>query len=133
MYDILFTSNSTFKQEFKGVYPFWSSASFRTAAQNFEVIEANTRAIVVPYKEGEMYINQLIDGERIADLSKFLKHLQQYSVNVYPHEFDWLCTNGLVEAVDFGVTKVYVAKQTAYDLSYGLSVEGEAALDNLNF
>lgn len=133
MYDILFTSNSTFKQEFKGTYPFWSSASFRTAAQNFEVIEANTRAIVVPYKEGEMYINQLIDGERIADLSQFLKHLQQYSVNVYPYEFDWLCTNGLVEAVDFGVTKVYVAKQTAYDLSYGLSVEGEAALDNLNF
>lgn len=133
MYDILFTSNSTFKQEFKGTYPFWTSASFRTAAQNFEVIEANTRAIVVPYEEGETYINQLIDGERIANLSQFLKNLQQYSVNVFPYEFEWLCTNKLVEAVEFGVTKVYVAKQTAYDLAYGLSVEGEAGLDNLNF
>ncbi|WP_107841979.1 CRISPR-associated helicase/endonuclease Cas3 [Metasolibacillus meyeri] len=133
MYDILFTSNRVFKQEFKGTYPFWSSASFRTAAQHFEVIEANTRAIVVPYKEGEMYINQLISGERIADLSQFFKNLQQYSVNVFPYEFDWLCANSLAEAVDFGVTKVYVAKQTAYDLSYGLSVEGEAALANLDF
>ncbi|KOY83397.1 CRISPR-associated helicase/endonuclease Cas3 [Lysinibacillus macroides] len=131
MYDILFTSNGVFSQEFKGTYPFWSRASFKTAAQHFEVIEANTRAIVVPYGKGKIYINQLTGGDYIADLAQFLKNIQQYSVNVFPYEFEWLCANRLVEEVKFGVTKVYIAKQLAYDLSYGLSVEGEAALDDL--
>ncbi|GLC88899.1 CRISPR-associated helicase Cas3' [Lysinibacillus piscis] len=129
MYDILFTQNSVLWKEFNG--DFWLKASFKTAAQHFEVIEANTQTVLVPYGKGRDLITQLLAGDRITDLSFFLKQLQQYSVNVFKYELNALCENGLIDIFDFGFTKVYIAKDTAYDDAYGLSVEGEAAMANL--
>lgn len=106
------------------------SPSFDTAAKHFEVIEANTEAIVVPYGEGEEVIAQLASHEPV-DYKVFLKKAQQFSVNVFPHEFRALQQEQLIRPVDFGTFKIWLAMENAYDEEYGLSVSGEAGLNIL--
>ncbi|WP_342471996.1 CRISPR-associated helicase Cas3' [Metasolibacillus sp. FSL H7-0170] len=106
------------------------SQSFDTAAKHFEVIEANTEAIVVPYGEGAELIAQLASHEPV-DYKVFLKKAQQFSVNVFPHEFRALQQEQLIRPVDFGTFKIWLAMENAYDEEYGLSVSGEAGLNIL--
>lgn len=109
-------------------------AAFRTVSENFEVIEANTVSIIVPYKvhgeekSGEDLIAQLTSWEKV-DFKSFMNDAQQYSVNVFTYEFELLKQQGLIRPVDFGVMKLWVAAENAYDQNIGLSVQGEAKLD----
>ncbi|MCT6816832.1 MAG: CRISPR-associated helicase/endonuclease Cas3, partial [Lysinibacillus fusiformis] len=102
--------------------------SFRTAFSHFEVIDAKTQGILVPYGEGEELITQLTSGESIPDYPLFLKKAQQSSVNVFKHEFEALKQNNQLIVVHFGSLAIYAAKDAAYDERYGISTQGEAQL-----
>lgn len=131
LYDMYFSSNNQFSSEYVGAYKPTLTASFKTAGQLFEVIKDNTKAILVPFGDGEKLIGHLTGYDAIKDYNWFMKQAQQYSVNVFQHEFDALSRNGLIRVVDFGFSKIYIAFERAYDEQYGLSVDGKAKMGEL--
>ena len=128
LYELIFTKNTW---QAKGV-PVRLQSSFRTVADYFEVIEANTESILVPYGEGKNLIVSLTSEERV-DYKVFMKQAQQYSVNVFPQELRILQQENLIRKVDFGVFQLWIALDSAYDEQYGLSIKGEAKLDLFTF
>lgn len=61
--------------------------AFKTAGDDFRVIDQNTIGVIVPYKEGKTLIS-FINGEcQLSDLKQYLKKAQQYSVNLYEGDF----------------------------------------------
>ncbi len=57
--------------------------AFKTAGDNFQVIDQNTTGVIVPYGEGEDLIT-LINGEcNLKELKWYLKKAQQFSVNLF--------------------------------------------------
>ncbi len=60
---------------------------FRTAANEFKVIEENTRSVLVPYGGGEIIISQLISNGTLSEKLKHLKEAQQYTVNIFEHQY----------------------------------------------
>ncbi|MEK4425811.1 CRISPR-associated helicase Cas3' [Solibacillus sp. FSL K6-1523] len=127
LHHMLFSDNRQYVQQESDLL---MRASFQTAADRFQVIDANTEAILVPHGEGKNLIVDLTSGDPV-DYKQFLKKVQHYSVNVFPHEMRALQQEKLVVAVDFGVFKIWMAKDGTYDENYGLSVTGEARQEDL--
>lgn len=127
LYQILFTDNAQFVQT-KGTIQ-KSRTSLKTAAEYFDVIDANTQAILVPHKAGKKLIAQLTSREKITHFDHFMKQAQQYSVNVFAHEMAILQRENLIRLVDFGAFQLYIALEQAYDDRYGFTVNGEAKLE----
>ncbi|MBS4209384.1 CRISPR-associated helicase Cas3' [Bacillus sp. FJAT-50079] len=103
---------------------------FKTLESHFEVIEAPTTAILVPYGEGEELISNL--NEDIHDykkLNEYLKKAQQYSVNVYRHTLQELANEGLL--VSLYNDSIYALKDGGYHKEYGLETTGEGQLSQL--
>lgn len=134
IYDLLFRVDNDWQISYmKGEgrkRPLATLASFKTAFSHFEVIDANTQGILVPFGEGKNLISQLTGYERINDYKVFLKKAQQYSINVFKHDFEALKKNNQLIVVQFGAFNIYVAKESAYDNQTGISVQGEAQLDS---
>lgn len=100
---------------------------FKTLEAHFEVIEAPTTAILVPYGEGKELIEYF--NEDIRDYDEFnrkLKQAQQYSVNVYRHTLQDLASEGLL--VSLYNDSIFALKDGGYHEEYGLEVEGEGSL-----
>ncbi len=65
--------------------------AFSTAAENFEVIDSDTVSVLVPYeKEGKELITTLNGRSSLDQQRDALKRAQQYSVNLFRHQFDYL-------------------------------------------
>lgn len=129
IYEMLLGCNSEFLEEFKEEQNLWMVASFETAAKYFEVIDSKTHSVLVPYGRGKELIADLNNGEKLENVTQFFKEAQQYTVNVFDHGLNRLIQNGLLEKVEFKYASLYIAKESAYDEQYGLSVEGEARLN----
>ena len=62
--------------------------SFATAGQLFKSIDAPTQSIIVQYGiYGKALVNSLCSAESIKDMFNLIREAQQYSVNLFPHEF----------------------------------------------
>lgn len=108
------------------------TSMFKTLESHFEVIEAPTTAILVPYGKGEALINNL--NEDIQDYDKlndYLKQAQQFSVNVYRYTLQELEAEGLL--VSLYNDSIYALKDGGYHDEYGLEIEGEGELGKLIF
>ncbi len=64
--------------------------AFKTAGDNFNVIDNNTTSIIVPYEKGESIISKINGNCSISELKQYLKDAQQYSVNIYELDFNKL-------------------------------------------
>lgn len=133
IYEMLLGSNSEFIEEFKDIKEIWMYTSFETAAKYFEVIDSKTYSVLVPYGRGQELIKDLYNGESLDNISQYFREAQQYTVNVFDQELNRLIQNGLLEKVEFKYASIYIAKESAYDDRYGLSVEGEASLNFMGF
>lgn len=109
-----------------------SMGMFKTIEQYFEAIDSPTTAVIVPYEDGEKIIADLNDNH--YDLTLFnerIKQAQQYSVNLYQHELRKLSETGLIQPLFDG--SIYCLKEKAYDLSYGVSLDGLAKVESYTF
>ncbi|WP_342514136.1 CRISPR-associated helicase Cas3' [Sporosarcina sp. FSL K6-1522] len=112
--------------------PTLMTSMYKTLESHFEVIEAPTTAILVPYGEGEELISNL--NEDIHDyekLNEYLKKAQQFSVNVYRHTLQNLAAEGLI--VSLFNDSIYALKDGGYHEEYGLEAEGEGKLSSSIF
>lgn len=105
--------------------------SYNTAAKNFKVIDSPTTSVIVPYGEGNDIIAELNGDTEIEDLSLLFQKAQQYTVNLYQYQLDLLNESGsLITLFD---DKVYALKEGAYDLEYGVNVEGDSEFHLLSY
>jgi CRISPR-associated endonuclease/helicase Cas3 len=98
--------------------------AFKTAAEAFLPIDANTRGVVVPYtSEGEAVIGELCAAYELKKQTKLLKRAQQFTVNVFPYVLDRLQRAGAVYETQVG-TGVLCLREKWYNDEFGLNEEG---------
>jgi CRISPR-associated endonuclease/helicase Cas3 len=99
----------------KDQYPFKLSQAFQTAEKAFSVIDQNTETVLVPYKDGI----EIIERFKSKGLGRdSIRKAQQYSVQVFPHEFDRLKKDDAV--YQLGDTGVYALNPQYYRDDIGL-------------
>ncbi len=94
-----------------------SSICFKTASQNFKLIEDNGVSIIVNYEDSSQLVEQL----RKEGVSySLMRKLGQFSVTVTQSDFDKLNKAGFIEEIIEGIYYIPDAKQ--YDNKVGLTL-----------
>ena len=102
--------------------------SFRSAAENFKVIDTPTEGVIVPYgEEGESIIAKLCAATHPAEQAKLLKKAQRFSVNMFPHEIQALKEKRSIYEVWEG-SGIYWLDEQHYSNEFGASVEKVAPM-----
>ena len=96
--------------------------SFKSAGRIFQVIDAPTHAVIVPYGEGAELIAKLCGEWDPKEMHRTLQKAQRYSVNVFPNVWDKLQKeNALHETIDG--SGIYYLKERYYNDEFGLSLD----------
>ena len=89
MYDLL-SDNNDAVNAFNGRYGYkpklMLKQAFKTAGNNFQVIDQNTTGVIVPYGEGKSLITLINGACNLRELKQYLKKAQQFSVNLYEQD-----------------------------------------------
>ncbi|RJP83420.1 MAG: CRISPR-associated helicase Cas3' [Desulfobacteraceae bacterium] len=97
--------------------------SFMTAAKLFRSIDAPTRSVIVRYgDEGKKLVNQLCSSFEVGKQYALIKKAQQYSVNLFPFEFEKLATQNALYRVQEG-TEIFYLDNLYYSKTTGISLE----------
>jgi CRISPR-associated endonuclease/helicase Cas3 len=91
---------------------------FRTAAMKFKIIDDTMqRSIIVPYRGGVSYIEEL---KKIGPERHLMRKLQRYTVNVYTRDFALMLNRGSIEEI---LPDIFVLVTNEYDEQIGLWVD----------
>jgi CRISPR-associated endonuclease/helicase Cas3 len=105
--------------------------AFMSAAKAFKAIDAPTEAIVVPYTaEGRSLISDLHAAYDLSTQGELFRKAQQFSVNVFPQEFQKLLRSGATRAVGDEQARIYCLREPYYSDAFGLSTEVVANMEN---
>jgi CRISPR-associated endonuclease/helicase Cas3 len=104
--------------------------SFASAAQQFQVIDAITRGVIVPYRDGAAIIGQLCSNLVLSEYYRQLKQAQRYSVNLWDHEFQNLAGQEAIFETKKG-SGIYCLDQRYYSEYFGFTQSEEADMDFL--
>jgi len=97
--------------------------SFMTAARLFRSIDAPTRSVIVRYgDEGKELVNQLCSEFELEKQYALIKKAQQYSVNLFPYEFEKLAQEGALHRVQ-KQTEIFYLDYAYYSQITGISLE----------
>nr|VFK53747.1 MAG: CRISPR-associated helicase, Cas3 family [Candidatus Kentron sp. TUN]VFK61559.1 MAG: CRISPR-associated helicase, Cas3 family [Candidatus Kentron sp. TUN] len=114
--------------------PIYLRQSFMTAARFFQVINAPTRGVIVPYSEkGNKLIAALCGAFEVEKQFELLRRAQQFTVNVFPHELKRLDDNNALHAVQPGTEIFYLMEENYYDPDFGLGMEIAEASHKMAF
>src|SRR5665648_549745 len=89
MYDILSANNeaaNSFKSRNGHKSELMLQQAFKTAGNEFQVIDQNTSGIIVPYGEGKELITLINGNCSLSELKQYLKRAQQFSVNLFEQD-----------------------------------------------
>lgn len=102
---------------------------FKSLEAHFQVIEAHTTGILVPYSErGKELIALLNEDIRDYDVfNRLLKEAQLFTVNVYSHTLRKLVEENLIYPLY--QHEIYALQDSGYHEEYGLSIEAEGTFD----
>ena len=103
--------------------------SFKSAGRAFQVIDAPTRAVIVPYGEGKALIAKLCGEYEPKAFYGYLNQAQRFSVNVFPNVWDKLLKEAAVQQI--ADTGIYYLHTSHYIDEYGLSVDEVGLMDFL--
>lgn len=111
--------------------PYPLRQSFMSAGKAFQVIDAPTEGVIVPYGEGKDIIGRLCGAYLPAEGHDLLKAAQRYAVNVFPHLLRRLADGNCVHEVqeDSGI---YYLDERFYSLEVGLTLEEISGLAFMN-
>ncbi|OPY67673.1 MAG: helicase Cas3 [Syntrophorhabdus sp. PtaU1.Bin002] len=97
--------------------------SFMTAAKLFKSIDAPTRSVIVRYgDEGRELVNHLCSAFDLEKQYALIKKAQQYSVNLFPYEFEKLAEQNALHRVQEG-TEIFYLNERYYTEQFGISME----------
>ena len=103
--------------------------SFKSAGRAFQVIDAPTRAVIVPYGEGKELIAQLCGEFEPKAFYGYLNQAQRFSVNVFPNVWEELLKKAAVQQI--ADTGIYYLHTSHYIDEYGLSIDKDGLMDFL--
>lgn len=131
----LLSSNSLSVEEYKRCHqespPIILRQSFKTAAQEFAVIDAPTEGIIVPYSDrGKAIIAALSATDNVHEQSELLKEAQRYSVNVFPTAKKILSEKGCIYEVQQGIGIMYLDDRF-YSPDFGVTTNTDKELEPL--
>ena len=106
--------------------------SFKSAGHIFQVIDAPTRSVIVPYGKGKEYIATLCGTWDMKEMSEAKKKAQRYSVNVFPKEWDKLQEKNALHETIKG-SGIYYLKERHYNDEFGLSLDETSDMTFLNY
>ncbi len=96
--------------------------SFKSAGRIFQVIDAPTHAVIVPYGEGAELIAKLCGEWNPQEMHRTLQKAQRYSVNVFPNVWGKLQKeNALHETIEG--SGIYYLNERYYNDEFGLSLD----------
>ncbi len=104
--------------------------SFMTAGNIFQVIDAPTQSVIVPYKQGKKIIAELCAAFDPAKDHALLSRAQQYSVNVFPNVWKKLKENSAVIPIQPELD-IYCLDERHYSDDFGVSTEEVGTLSTL--
>lgn len=104
--------------------------SFMTAGNIFQVIDASTQAVIVPYKKGKDIIAELCSAFDPAKDYTLLSRAQQYSVNVFPNVWKKLKDCDAISPIQPGLD-IYALDERYYSDDFGLSTEAVSTLSTV--
>ncbi len=97
--------------------------SFMAAAKAFRVIDAPTQGVIVQYgKEGARLVAELCAAYEVEKQFELLRRAQQFTVNIFPNEFQKLLKLDALHEVQQG-TEIYYLDKRYYSKDFGLSTE----------
>jgi CRISPR-associated endonuclease/helicase Cas3 len=97
--------------------------SFMTASKLFKSIDAPTRSVIVSYgEEGKGLVGKLCAAFEVKKQYALIKKAQQYSVNLFPHEFEKLSKQDALYPVQEG-TEIFWLNSKYYSKQFGVSME----------
>lgn len=97
------------------------SQSFREAARLFKAIESPTEGILVKYGAGQDLINQFLSCYDPVTRKQLFRHVQRYSVGLYPYMFTQLQEkDALTQIPD---TELYYLDERYYSQAFGVALE----------
>ncbi|OPY84553.1 MAG: helicase Cas3 [Syntrophus sp. PtaU1.Bin208] len=97
--------------------------SFMNAAKLFKSIDAPTRSVLVRYgDEGKELVNQLCAAFEVDKQYALIKKAQQYSVNLFPYEFEKLGKHDALYRVQED-TEIFYLDDRYYSETFGISME----------
>lgn len=100
---------------------------FRTIAENFRMIDNDTRTVYIPWKDGSELIERLCDG---ACSKKLYRQLGQYAVQVYDAHFQALYDAGALQTADetdaLDDRSAILRDLSLYDEKTGLSLKADS-------
>lgn len=100
----------------------YTGQAFRTAGDKFEVIDNDTRAVIVPYNDEARDIIESLNGSLFpAECAELQRKAQQYTVGVYPNELRELTDAGAVYPLRSGA---FALTEGYYDQSLGMTSSG---------
>lgn len=102
---------------------------FKTLGLHFQVIESNTTGVLVPYNDEAKEIIAILN-EEVEDytyLNMLLKRAQLYTVNLYSHTLHQLAEEDLLYRIYN--KDIFVLRDIAYHIEYGLSIDAEGTWD----
>ncbi|MGN0584264.1 MAG: CRISPR-associated helicase Cas3', partial [Ruminococcus sp.] len=120
-------NNKSLKSEDYSKSNMYLAQAFKTAGDSFDVIDAETIGILVPYNnEAIEMINALesdIDSEKAR---KILRKAQKYTVSVYQGMFELLKQKEAVYQTKSKTNPVYVLRAANYDKELGIKTESSS-------
>lgn len=126
--DNCFNAGAKFKGYFKNdilrkrdLYPLLMQ-SFKSAGRIFQVIDAPTRSVIVPYGKGKEYITTLCGAWDAKEMSEAKKKAQCYSVNVFPKVWNKLQEKKALHETIKG-SGIYYLDECHYNNEFGLSLD----------
>ena len=106
--------------------------SFKSVGRIFQVIDAPTRSVIVPYGKGKEYIATLCGTWDVKEMSEAKKKAQRYSVNVFPKVWDKLQEKNALHETIKG-SGIYYLKERHYNDEFGLSLDETSDMTFLNY
>jgi CRISPR-associated endonuclease/helicase Cas3 len=95
--------------------------SFKTANEEFCVIDENTISVIVPFcRKGKKIVARIKDNKTLKDMKKLLKQAQRYTINMYQTEFNKFRKMGAIQYLNIEM-EIYELSTEYYDKSIGLT------------
>ncbi len=119
--------NAAYKSKYAKTLPLCLGTSYKTAADNFSVIENVTVTALVPFGQGNTLISSLLSDQSLQELSSNLRKIQQYTVELYRYDVDELIKNNgirLHEQLD-----MYILTDSSYDDQYGVNIKSDSVTE----
>lgn len=97
--------------------------AFMSATKEFKAIDAPTYSVIVRYdEEGRDLVNQLCSVFEVEKQFTLIKKAQQYSVNLFKHEFEKLSNQSALQPVQQD-TEIFYLDNQYYSKITGISLE----------